>query len=953
MKIIKKFYHRLLFILFITIILITIINLIFILKAKNNELNKIKSGIFKQTTNVQYEIEQTWNRFENDVNYLRRYETINNLFKNNTDIALENIELFYNIYKNLIREITIITSEGNVFKIRDNDKGDFLTDFSLKTVAPVLETKEKINVFDNQYYYNLPVFSNNKLYANILINIDLNTYFKEAINKFEIPYKNWILFIDVANKAYYYRDENLISKLPDNIIYDISKGKEGIINNVVSVNNKEYDVFSLFKPVNLVRQKFGLIINIEKSGIFFQTFKFYITPLILSCIFLILIFLHFLYEVNNLVKSKKQTEELYDKINKIVESLPIGILVTDRNEKVIMANTAAANLLHLTDLNELIGLNINNRLINAKNHISKDTREYNFDENKYVYYDKTGQEITFYKRQLPFKYNEEELLLEGFIDISPIEKARKLEIAANNSKSEFLAKMSHEIRTPMNGIIGMAEVLLNQDLPAETKESLKIISKSADLLLSIINDILDFSKIEAGKMLLEEVPFKLREELNLTIGLFKTKAQEKNIELIINCSPKVPDNIIGDPFRLRQVIANLLSNAIKFTDEGEIILTVEFIKESLGDITLLFTVEDTGIGIPKENIDAIFGSYTQANGSTARKYGGTGLGLTISKQLVELMNGEIWVESPSSISTDPKYPGAKFGFTIEVFSNERLEKEYNFSSITKFSDIKALIISDKNDLQDTLVKACQNFGISVQITSFQKDTLDLIRRNPSTREDGFKIIFITDTYESDGFFITRKLFDKGLADKFLMIMVSSNDKIGNFVKSKRLGIDYYLVKPFELSEIFDIIQDNFTNIEVDDKILVTLEKLRRDLNILVAEDNLINQKVAQNIFKKLGFEIDIAKNGEEAVKMAENKKYDIIFMDLLMPIKNGVEATIEIKKIYPYLPIIAMTADTSDEDKVRAKEVGISEFVFKPVKADTVKKILIKWFSESSINKKE
>ena len=246
-----------------------------------------------------------------------------------------------------------------------------------------------------------------------------------------------------------------------------------------------------------------------------------------------------------------------------------------------------------------------------------------------------------------------------FSDITPIEKARKYEAAANTAKSEFLAKMSHEIRTPMNGIIGMTEAMDQENLNAEQKEYLQIVKRSADLLLNLIDDILDFSKIEAGKMQLEEIPFKLREEVKLSVDLFRPVIEEKNISLQIKTNPDVPENIIGDPFRLRQVLSNLISNAVKFTHEGQIVVGIQLEEEYNSNLTLLFYVEDTGVGIPRNKIESIFNSFTQAEESTSRKYGGSGLGTTISKQLVNLMHGEIWAESPSTISTSPNYPGFK------------------------------------------------------------------------------------------------------------------------------------------------------------------------------------------------------------------------------------------------------------------------------------------------------
>ncbi len=948
----KKFYYLIGFM----IIALLAVKIIFIYRAKDYQLNQYSDILSKQIYLCNSNIEEKWSRFENDLNYLRNYETISILLNNRSKNQIDKFELFFSKYIDLIEQINIYSSTGNTFAIYKDENNLFHSQFSSSdTKENTLEDKERVILYEQEYFYNLPVFNKNKLYANILFTIDFNKFILKEFKEHEIGYAGWQGLIDnkgnilVSNnieKNFRTEDLSLISK-------NLNKGTDGFIDHSISFKDREIKMLSIYKEVNFIKNKFGIIFSIQTSKIFYSYYKSFISSLIVGVLLLFLLIVAgvFLIKYNN--KQVFIQNETIKKFENILESLPIGVLVTDKNKKVSMANMAAINMLHMENQSEVVGHNISNKLINAKNHISKDTREYNFDANKYIYYDKTGEEIVLYKKEIPLSYENKNLSLEGFIDISPIEKARKLEIAANNSKSEFLAKMTHEIRTPMNGIIGMAEVLVNQDLTEEQKESARIILKSADLLLSIINDILDFSKIEAGKMLLEEVPFKLFEEINLTLALFRPKAQEKGIEIKLNISSRVPNNIIGDPFRLRQVIANLLSNAVKFTHEGEIVISIEFIKESLGDLTLLFTVEDTGIGIPKENLDSIFGSYNQAEGSTSRRYGGTGLGTTIAKQLVELMNGEIWVESPSSISNDPNYPGAKFGFTIECFSNEKLEKEFDYSKVIDFKDIKVLIIGDDKPMINTLTKATQNFGITSQITPFQKDTLELIRRNPPSRDDGFKIIFILDSYDFDGFFVCRKMFDNGLSDKFLMIMLSSNDKIGNVIKSKRLGIDYYLVRPFELSEIFDIIQDNFPNIQIDEAHLDGIDKLRKDLEILVAEDNLINQKVAQKIFKRLGFEIDLAKNGEEAVLMTKNKKYDVIFMDLLMPVKNGIEATQEIRKNRINIPIIAMTADTTDEDKQMSIDAGMTDFIYKPAKTDTVKRVLVKWFSESVQTLKE
>ena len=375
-------------------------------------------------------------------------------------------------------------------------------------------------------------------------------------------------------------------------------------------------------------------------------------------------------------------------LRQIIEHYPVGIMIIDENNIIRNINSAAQKMLFLGKSDNLVGKDFNKQFLISNKYLLSDGPSPFLDDSHYLYYEKDGIETVIFRTEKVTNIGGEELKLIALIDVSPLEKSRKGEVAANKAKSDFLAAMSHEIRTPMNGILGMVNNLLEQKTNKELKGKIEVIKSSADLLMTIINDILDFSKIEAGRMMLEEIPFNLSDELELVGELFRPLAEEKGLELEIEMKPDVPNKLIGDPFRLRQVISNLVSNAVKFTEKGKIVIGVTLTESYKTQVNLLFTVEDTGIGIPQDRIKEIFGSYTQARGSVTRKFGGTGLGTTISKQLVELMHGEIWVESPSSISSDREFPGSKFSFTIDAYSNERIPKDFNFEKITRFSDIK-------------------------------------------------------------------------------------------------------------------------------------------------------------------------------------------------------------------------------------------------------------------------
>jgi signal transduction histidine kinase/CheY-like chemotaxis protein len=555
-------------------------------------------------------------------------------------------------------------------------------------------------------------------------------------------------------------------------------------------------------------------------------------------------------------------------------------------------------------------------------------------------------ETVIYRSQKAANIGGEELQLVALIDVSPLERSRKGEVAANKAKSDFLAAMSHEIRTPMNGILGMVSSLIEQNPGKDFVGKIEVIKRSAELLMTIINDILDFSKIEAGRMMLEEIPFNLAEEMELVGELFKPLAEEKGLKLHIDIRPDVPNRLIGDPFRLRQVISNLVSNAVKFTERGKIVISAVLMESFKNQVNILFTVEDTGIGIPQDRIKEIFGSYTQARGSVQRKFGGTGLGTAIAKQLVELMHGEIWVESPSPVRIDDEHPGSKFSFTIEAYSNERIPKAFDFSGISKLSDIKVLILTKESDPErNSMVRMLRKFGLDVITKIYQDSTVDSVIHHLQVKAEEYQMIVLIDKNELDGFALAMGIKRNHLIDNFPVVLVTSNDKSGNYKTCRKLGIDYYLIEPFETKEVTDILDEVYTGIE-DRKVLEPLiYAMPEELSILLAEDNLINQKVAQSIFKNIGYEIDIVKNGTEAVEQVEKEKYDVLFMDLLMPEMDGFQATEIIRSAGHKLPIVALSADETDESRKAAFEAGMNDYLVKPTRVESIKHLLIKLFS--------
>lgn len=936
----------------LTLVLIVALNVFSFININQRFISFLNSSLVQETTLCGEYMERQLEGFENDLNRLLFDYQFSDIFKDQQELekSKQSLQVFYSKYRDLITNVFIFDNKKNYFGLYINERDQFVIDTFARQRQQQLSPRDKVEEIEGKYLYHYPYFENDQVNGNIIVEVDFLRFANKTFSFY--PIGRMISYQWVLNN----KGEILSDNFPEEfeisdvsvIIDSIDVFATGLVNHeFLGTDGVKQKVHSAYFPLSIFNKNLGIVFSTSQAG--FNRYFLNQNKLVSIFSFVITLGLIVFLLIDNRRRRKVQ-KKLIQKENllrEVMDHFPVGLMILDSENIIRNINNAAQKMLFVDHKEDLVGQDFSKQFLISNKYLLKDEAD-TLNATDYLYYEKDGAETVIFRIEETTAILGEELRLIALIDVSSIERSRKQEIAANRAKSDFLASMSHEIRTPMNGILGMIGELMESKLPGDAEDKVRTIKKSSDLLLTIINDILDFSKIEAGKMMLEEIPFRLRVEVRHVCELFRSMAEEKNLSVETRISDDVPDNLIGDPFRLRQVISNLVSNAIKFTNNGRIEIGTELMEDHKGRMQLLFWVEDTGIGIPEEKISTIFGSYNQIRNSASRKFGGTGLGTTISKHLVELMNGEIWVESPSRISGKNDDPGSRFSFTIEVFSNEKLKKQYSFEQIRQLSQITILFLTKESSPEkNSINKILHQFGMNIVTKIYQDSTVDTVIHHLQTKKELYQVVIVADKNSLDGFAMASRLKEEELIDLFPVIMTCGNDQPGNYKISKKLGIDYYLIEPFESKEVFDIMKDLFPALSEWGSLEGQLNTIPSQLNILLAEDNLINQKVAQSIFKNIGYEIEIVSNGEEAVEQVQKNKYDIIFLDLFMPEMDGFEAARKIRQLGIKTPVIAMSADSDDERKAETVLAGMDDYIIKPVKVENMKKLLIKMFSMS------
>ncbi|MEO5888291.1 MAG: PAS domain S-box protein [Anaerolineales bacterium] len=654
------------------------------------------------------------------------------------------------------------------------------------------------------------------------------------------------------------------------------------------------------------------------------------------------------------ITERKRVEAELLREKKFLETLdlntPVSITVLDDEGNIVSANPAFEQLFGYLP-SEIIGKNLDS-LISTEETIQEAAA--------YTLQARAGPVQAFGKRRrkdghlvnvelfgVPVPLAEgKNGILAIYHDITELDKARREAEESNRAKSEFLANMSHELRTPMNGVMGMLELALDTTLTSEQRDYLQTSLQSAEALLTLLNDILDFSKIEAGKLEFDSINFSLRNAVEDVAYTLAKRAQDKGLEMACLIHPDLSSEFRGDPGRLRQILVNLVGNAIKFTHQGEIVIQAEPIEETQTHTTIHFSVQDTGVGIPNERRAAVFDRFTQADGSTTRKYGGTGLGLTISKQLVDMMGGKIGVDSTPGV-------GSTFWFDLK-FEIQQTEKRAT-APLTlgpvNLTQARILIIDDNQTNRMILTKNVQALGSRVDAVLSGAKGLEVLRNAHRTGDPYHVILLDMQMPGMDGEQTARAVkSDPAMKDVKILILTSMGQR-GDAARLEALGCSGYLLKPVKQQLLFDAIVEVLGHKEDQAPGLITRHTLsehrKLDLRILLAEDNPINQKLAVVLLQKAGYSVDAVENGALALEKIQANHYSVVLMDVQMPEMDGFEATHQIreqeKKTGQHIPIIAMTAHAMQGDRERCIEAGMDDYVTKPLQPKVLFSALDRW----------
>jgi signal transduction histidine kinase/CheY-like chemotaxis protein/PAS domain-containing protein len=927
--------RRVLILVYIIFAVAILANIVFYRNLYKKQIEHYFRLLDRQVQIVGLEVDDTDQRFLSDIHQITASANLSSFFSDEAEYSsiVDKLKLFHTKYGNLVNGIRFFDNQRNEFSLKkdvESQTGGWLEQpFRLHVQGDLSESERLVYENDRHNYY-IPVYSDmgNELTGNLLVTVDYKNYFTDLFTKHMFRDFQWQWVISDSGKIIYsnYAEGRIpeYSQL-DRINSRLAKGSVGNITHDISSDGKKSEVISSYYSSVLLQRNLGLVFSAPTD--FFRKFivRNSLFVILNTIIFIQLIIFILWQHLQSLRKENEKLKKSESTILRLIEEMPFGVVIYNPQRKILKVNKVAANLFSFRNEDEMPGTFYPDPVFSGNGPVNIPGVE--FSPEKFM----TVGDMVLFRNCLPLNFSGQDSTMEILIDVTMLESARKQEAKANIAKSEFLARMSAEIRTPLNGIIGMAEVLNRYELNPEVRDIVKLLHRSTDVLLNIVNDILDFSRIESGKIILNEIPFNLREEIGFCCDLARTSMPAK-VTLESRTAENVPDRIIGDPYRLRQVLTNLLIHSVNNTPKGEIRLSCDLRSREEGQLVLGFELLDTGITFDRITLNRIFGDKVEVDSRPFGMNDESLLGTVISSQLIKLMGGTLTAVCPSGLNGNN---GTRLDFTIPAFADERIVKNVASGELTSMARIRTLAITGHNRDENT-IGVLHEMGLNVTVTSFMRSTAGQLKMNLGQPGDRYSLIVIFDDEKFNGFEVAASLWENSLSENFIIIMISSNDRNGNYLKCTRTGIDHYLVKPPE-GELIKLIRKCFP--AANDAAEASVPSVNGS-RVLIVEDNRMNQKVLSTMLSKLGYIHDIVEDGYEAFLKTKSTKYDFIFMDLMLPEMNGFEASQRILKHDKSVIIFAFTADNLPETRKKAELSGISDFVAKPVRIDELKKLL-------------
>ena len=903
-------------------------------------------------------------------NFLQDYEIDSYLFNQ--------IRRFYSKYQTIISSIVIFDEESSRVLLKSEENYFSLSGIERNNRERVLINEKTVENRNDSLVYLLPIRAGGDTVANMEIGLDLTRAVGQELKLFHYSgRRSWYWCIDDQGKIIYFPEKSSDSVfMPgalDEITRDIANNYKGLIEHTLFSDN-EISVFSAYYPIQIFKKRYGVVFSIDQK-VWFGQVKTKTLIIIISFMFMIgLVIFYYSLIIRQRRKIEQKLVQSESQIKNILENLQVGVVIINKHNLAIeFVNKNAADMLQY-DVGDLLRKKSSNFLFSGH----EKSRSFLYQDDFLLTEEQTlqrqdGSVMNILNTISNIEYRGNPCLLETFFDITDRKKA-EIELlqmnenlreqselsqilaskaeAANKAKSDFLANMSHEIRTPMNAIVGFNTLLRQTKLLPEQEEYLTFTEEAIKTLLKIINDILDFSKIEAQKLFLDKINFDLDAILDNIARIVGINAFQKGLEFVLIRDKNTPIHLIGDPLRLEQVLLNLTNNAVKFTETGEIIVKVSLVEQDFSHIRLVFEVQDTGIGFSPDQYEGLFGAFTQADSSTTRRYGGTGLGLTISRHLVELMEGKMTVEST---------PGK--GSTFSFSANFQISQDEDENDVFELRDLGKLelvmVVDDNRSVKYVVRNYLSDLVEEFVEAESGEDALRLYREMLEEGQIPDLIILDGNMPGEDGLDTWRKIKEMHQDEPLPRVIVTTvYGKGKSRMAAVEAGIDSFIMKPITRSSLFDSLLHEFGHpmaMKKPRKESNLPDVIEEEIRILIVEDNEINQDVLYEMLKKSGYMVDIAGDGLEALEKLQTKMYDLVLMDLQMPRCDGYEASFRIRNELQLkdLPVIALSADALKGTKEKALESGMNAYLSKPLDVDALYKTIRFWTEGNKRNDKD